>query len=94
MDGTHAEGRRVRGSIGRIFMRIGQALRGDLPGSDDDPTYLPPLYRAETRALVDARAPRELKMSGDEFRRRLAVGDLPDTSAVRSLAILVGHDSK
>jgi hypothetical protein len=81
-------------ALSGLIERLRQSLRGQEPGEDDDPAYLPPLSRSETRALVDERARRDLNMSGDEFRRRLAAGELPDTSSVRSLAILVGEDPR
>jgi hypothetical protein len=52
---------------------------------------MPPLTRSETRALLDERAQRNLGMTGDEFEERLASGTLPNSTTVRSLALLIGE---
>ncbi len=47
------------------------------------------LSASEVEQILDARARKTLGMSGPEFIRRLADGELPETSAVADLAILV-----
>jgi hypothetical protein len=83
----------MRAAVGTFLVRIGLGLRGGRRRSPAiyDPFHLPPLTRSETSALLDERARRDLGMSGEEFERRLAAGALPNSSTVRSLAILVGE---
>lgn len=77
------------GSLAAVS-RVGVRLRRRVRRSQED--YLPPLSPSETRQLLDTRARRNLNMSADEFVRRLKAGDLPDTSVVQGLAMLVGED--
>lgn len=47
------------------------------------------LTEEELDALIDAEARRRLHMSGEEFKRKLASNELPDTPVVRDIAMLV-----
>jgi hypothetical protein len=47
------------------------------------------LTAAEVEQILDRRARETLGISGREFVRRLAAGDLPESGAVVELAILV-----
>jgi hypothetical protein len=81
----------MRAIIGTALVRIGLRLGGVRRASARyDQFHMAPLTRSETAALLDQRARSHLGMSGEEFARRLAAGQLPDSSTVRSLAILVG----
>jgi hypothetical protein len=48
------------------------------------------MTRAEFTRLMEERVQRELGMSLDAFLAALDAGELPDTSAAMSLALLVG----
>jgi hypothetical protein len=46
------------------------------------------LSRQELDDWIDREAKRRLQMSGDEFKRGLKAGTLPDSSAVRDIRML------
>jgi hypothetical protein len=48
------------------------------------------LDQDEFRVMFDRMTRRQLKMSGDDFLRRMANGTLPDTEAAEYLADLAG----
>jgi hypothetical protein len=83
----------MRAAVGTLLVRIGLRMsRRHLPSlSRTDPFHQPPLTRSETRLLLDERAQRSLGMTGGEFEARLAAGTLPNSTTVRSLALLVGE---
>lgn len=56
------------------------------------PRSLPPLDPAATRDLLEERTQRQLGLSAEEFIRRLKARELPDSSTVHALAMLVGED--
>ena len=47
------------------------------------------LSKKRLEALIEREARRRLHMSGQEFRRRLRAGTLPESVAVRDIAMLV-----
>ena len=51
------------------------------------------LTKAELRQMIDTEARMRLKMTGDEFIKRFNEGTLPDTPAVRDVAMLLKLDS-
>jgi len=51
------------------------------------------LSRRELDDWIHREAKRRLSMSGDEFKRRLKAGTLPDSSAVRDIRVLAELDS-
>lgn len=83
----------MRAVVGTFLVRVGLRIsRRHVPTAmARDPLHMPPLTRSETRALLDERAQRNLGMTGDEFEERLASGTLPNSTTVRSLALLIGE---
>ncbi len=47
------------------------------------------LSREELDALIDAEARKRLGITGEEFKRRYGNKELPDTPAVREIAMLL-----
>jgi hypothetical protein len=79
----------MRAAIGGFIVRLGLRVKGRAPSRSSYAT----MSRSETRALLEERSKRLLGMSADDFEHRLAAGELPDTSTVRSLSFLLGETS-